>query len=104
MIADQILSLNSQDFFTPAARIEPGVETQQGLQSSAFEQVGAQLAVSFVSGPSALRVVDNGINSTTLMQTFKKKMKLSGIGHCTHCKLQRDSLFAGRTTVQWSAT
>jgi hypothetical protein len=44
VIADQILSLNSQDFFTPAARIEPGVETQQGLQSSAFEQVGAQLA------------------------------------------------------------
>jgi hypothetical protein len=70
VIADQTLSLNSQDFFTPAARIEPGVETQQGLQSSAFEQVGAQLAVSFVSGPSALRVVDNGINSTTLMQTF----------------------------------
>ncbi|CAK9870565.1 unnamed protein product [Sphagnum jensenii] len=33
-----------QDFFTPAARIEPGVETQQGLQSSAFEQMGAQLA------------------------------------------------------------
>jgi hypothetical protein len=45
------------------------METQQGLQSSAFEQM-KELAMRFFFGPFALKVVDNRINSTTLMQTF----------------------------------
>jgi len=45
------------------------METQQGLQGSAFEQV-KELAMSFLFGPFALKVVDNQINSTKLMQTY----------------------------------
>jgi hypothetical protein len=69
VIINHIISFNSQNFFTPVACIDIGVETQHGLQGSAFEQVGAQLAMSFIFGPFTFRVVDNGINSTTLMQT-----------------------------------
>jgi hypothetical protein len=70
VIINHIISFNSQNFFTPVACIDIGMETQHGLQGNAFEQVGAQLVVSFVFGPSAFTVVDNGINSTTHANLF----------------------------------